>query len=226
MVPRRLEGTVGICDVTGDYYDVLLGLDNSVAMHGHHADFGLAWYASDRETPIGFVDDGYHQTYGGDRRDFRMSTTFTASTGYSGMQLHSVIQEFWDAITDAELRRRIVACPKMVDDGVFTAPNVFNPKDIRVLADVIWMPAAHEIWYAGQNSYAPITEASVTSTYHIFSGSSSRVAYAFDNRTKAVYWWTRSRSMKNAYFCTVTPTGGTDHACQSGLAVRPCYTIA
>lgn len=229
-VPRELSGTVGVTDVSGEYYDVLLGIDHNPEFELEHSlQFGLAWYASDGKTPIAFVDDKYNTGYYDARRDFRMNTDYRNLTaGYSGMQLRSVLQEFFGTITDEELKKRIVACPKYVDDGAYIAQGVSDPKDVTVLRDVIWLPSQYEMFPWNASPWEPKSEYAVTEQYPIFPGSASRIAYAFNNLTQAVWWWLRSRSTSSAgYFRIVYTDGATSsYGATWSYGARPCYMVS
>lgn len=229
-VPRRLDGSVGITDVTGDYYDVLLDIDHNPEYEGaHNAQFGLAWYADDKTTPIAFCDDRYGHSYSDARDDFRMNPVDEITTGWSEMQLRRVIQGFYYAIQDGELKKRIVAGPKYCDDGAYIDFCVSDPKDVRIFRDVIWIPRAAEMYMQSYSLVLPATEKPFNMKFPIFDDYKAQAAYHYrDHTTTAAYWIATRKTIDMGIFAFVGNGGRVNFASAANVTygVRPCYTIS
>ena len=231
-MPRRLDGTVDLCDgagtsidVTGNYYDVLLAIDHNPQLEGpHNAQFGLAWYAEDGQTRITFVGPEY-ETFNGDK-GFTM-WPYPPNTGlpasYGNSRVRKAIQGFLPTITDATLREAIVPTPKYVDDDLSRPAT--DPSNVVVYRDAIWIPSLREL-LSGDHFRIPRTELALTEP---FPQPIQTRAYVYNNPSVPSSWALRSRAgdATGDWFVIVN-SGGGNSSYTSGwkLGVCPCYTIA
>ena len=172
------------------------------------ADFGLAWYASDKSTPIAFEGD------------FKMYLSMSGITGYGGAKLRGDIQAFLDAITDAAVRDRIAACPRICYDAL--------NRRFDDLRDRIWMPRQFEVYGPGEGDGVANAEYAVSNRFPVFTSNYSRKAYAATDLTRGVYWTLASQSAHDTTrFRMVGAAGSSVYGgANVAYAIRPCYTIA
>ena len=232
-IPRELSGVVGICDTTGSYYDVLLDLDNSAAMPGHHADFGLAWYAADKTTQITFKDAEYGGKAIAAGAFSKLTEAHNALVAQDGLcpdwldsDLRVTVQGFLDTIVDTELRGRITPSSRFLDVGV---PGQ-SPRDIErleVITDQIWIPTAQQVGLGGYGS-TPKSDRMVGRQFPVLRTNASRLTRPHNDLSgDLIDWHLASRKIDDVHAHTVSTSGGLYGIFHTTVrGVRVCYTIA